>query len=403
MLLSLAWRNLWRNKKRTTITLASIAFAVFFACLMQSMQLGSYERMIDNAVRFYTGHIQIHKNGYWDEKIIDNSFNQAPVQNVLNNIDQIAVSVPRLESFALAAAGDKTKGVFVVGVDPKRENQITDLKSKLMAGNYLAADRDILLGRDLAQYLKALPGDTITLISQGYHGVNAADNFIMKGVLSFPSPELNRQAAYMTLMAAQRFYGAQDLATSLSILLSDPKSTGSVAAAIAHSINMDEHEVMTWKELMPELVQSIELDYYGGLVMLLILYAIIAFGIFGTLLMMTNERRYEFGMLISLGLKRFKLQLMVVIEVFMLGLFGVFSGIIISLPVLLYFYFNPIYFTGDSAKAFENFGFEPILPFSLDPQIFIQQALFVFIITLLLGIYPLSAIRQLKVVEALKQ
>jgi ABC-type antimicrobial peptide transport system permease subunit len=150
------------------------------------------------------------------------------------------------------------------------------------------------------------------------------------------------------------------------------------------------------------MVQSIELDYYGGLVMLLILYAIIAFGIFGTFLMMTNERRYEFGMLISLGMRRIRLQFVTVIEILLLAFSGVICGILVSIPVMVYFYLNPIYFSGEAAQAMERFGLEPILPFSLDPSIFLQQAVLVFIITLILGLYPLQVIRNLQVVEALR-
>ncbi|HHP7241520.1 MAG TPA: ABC transporter permease [Cyclobacteriaceae bacterium] len=404
MTFTLAWRNIWRNKKRTVITLASISFAVFFACLMQSMQLGTYERMIDNAVRFYTGHIQIHKKGYWDDKVLNNSFeyNQA-IKKVLSNTSDIEISVPRLESFALAAFKEMTKGVMVVGINPEKENRITSLNEKIVEGAFIKATNQILAGKDLVKYLDAEVGDTIILISQGYHGVNAAGKYQLVGILNFPSPELNQRCVYVDLKTAQEFYGAYGMVTSTSILANDVTSVKKLKSSLKKKLNPEHYEIMDWKELMPELVQSIELDYYGGLILLLILYGVIAFGIFGTFLMMTNERTYEFGMLISLGMKRIKLQTTVALEMLILAFFGVIAGIIMSLPALIYLYFNPVNFYGEAAAAFEKFGFEPILPFSLDPEIFYLQAIFVFLITLILGLYPMYVIQKMRVVEALRQ
>jgi ABC-type lipoprotein release transport system permease subunit len=111
----LAWRNIWRNKRRSLIAIASITFAVFFSCFMLSTQLGQYERMIDNAVRFHTGYIQVMDKYYWDEKTIDNSIliNNELITTAIN-IPHISVAVPRIESFALASYNDKTKGGLVM-------------------------------------------------------------------------------------------------------------------------------------------------------------------------------------------------------------------------------------------------------------------------------------------------
>ena len=119
MLYKLTWRNLWRNKRRTLITVTAITFAVVLTTIMRSMQLGSYERMLDNGVRFYTGYIQIHKNGYWNEKIIDNSFrNDKQLLGSIEAIENVNAAVPRIESFALASYGVQTKGALILGIDP---------------------------------------------------------------------------------------------------------------------------------------------------------------------------------------------------------------------------------------------------------------------------------------------
>lgn len=400
--LSMAWRNVWRNRKRTWITASSIAFAVFFAVVMQSMQLGSYERMIDNSVRFYTGHLAVHQEAYWEDKVLDNSYEESALSNLELNPDQVEVSVPRISSFALASHGDNTKGVMINGIDPDKEAQLTLLDKKLTRGEYLKGD-GIMIAQGLADYMKMDVGDTLVLISQGYHGVNAVGKYHVVGLLEFPVPELNQTAVYMPLSTAQEFYGAPELITSQSILLRQVKDIAEIQQAINQQLEGTALTVMNWEEMMPELIQGIEMDYYGGLMMIYILYAVIGFGILGTFLMMTKERTYEFGILNSIGMKRSKIQITVALEIIFLTFVGVAIGLLASSPLVTYFYFNPIYFTGDYAKAFESFGYEAILPFSMDPVIFYNQAIVVLVISLLLGIYPMMYIQRLKIIKALKE
>ena len=405
MLLKLAWRNIWRNKRRTVITLSSIGFAVFFACVMQSMQYGSYSRLIENIVRFYTGYIQVHQQGYWDDKIIDNAFMEnGDLNNRMSGEEGVEVVVPRLESFALASYGQKAKGALVMGFDPEKEHALTGLREKLVDGNYLnLTDTAVLVSEGLAKYLDLSVNDTLVLIGQGYHGINAAAKYPVEGIVKFPAPDLNNQLVYIPLPQCQWFYGAEDRLTSLALVLNDANVVEDVLSSMSSWLNPDEFEIMGWREMMPELVQQIELDYIGGLVMLFILYGVVAFGIFGTFLMMTNERSYELGMMMALGMKRYQLQLIMFYEILLLAIFGVIAGAIASTPVILYFKFNPIEFSGEYAEIFERFGYEPILPFSTDPIIFYQQIKVVLTITILLATYPLWTIYRLKIVNAMRE
>jgi ABC-type lipoprotein release transport system permease subunit len=127
------------------------------------MQFGSYDRMIDNSVRFYTGYIQVHKNGYWEDRVIDNSFtyDQSLAEKMLA-IDAVESYIPRMESFALAAFENQTKGALVMGVDPELENELTKVKDKLVKGTYLNKNDDgVLIAEGLARYLGVKLGDTL--------------------------------------------------------------------------------------------------------------------------------------------------------------------------------------------------------------------------------------------------
>lgn len=405
MIFTLAWRNIWRNKRRTLITTASISFAVFFSCIMQSTQLGSYERMIDNAVRFYTGYIQIHDKGYWDEKTIDNSFtfNEQTLESIIRT-DEVTQTTPRLESFALASYKLKTKGALVIGIHPPAEHDLTSLKDKLIEGEYLEPESNgAMISEGLASYLNLNLYDTLVMIGQGYHGTNAAGKYPVTGIVKFPTREQNAQTIYLSLKEAQNFYAAPDQVTSVALGIVDPKEVDKVTADIRKIIDTGEYEVMDWKEMLPALVQSIELDYRSGLILLYVLYAVVGFGMFGTFMMMTEERKHEFGIMLAVGMKRLRMQRIVFFEIAMLALLGVICGIILSLPVIIYFYINPITFSGDMAQAFDRFGIEPIIPFSLDPRLFYNQAWVILIMTGILGIYPLLAIKRLEVVKAMRE
>ncbi len=400
--IKLAWRNVWRSKKRTWITASSIAFSVFFACLMQSSQLGSYDNMIDNSARFFTGHLGIHQVDFWEDQIIDNSFDQQElIQLDLSNSD-ILIGVPRLSSFALASYGDKTKGAALFGVSLPLEAEFSYLKRKLIEGDYNKKG-GVLMAEGLAANLNLRVGDTLVLMGQGYHGVNAAGKYPVSGILKFPIPTLNQGAIYLPLETLQEFLSAPNMISSYSILLKDSQDTELMRSHMETILKDKELGLMTWQEMLPDLVSSIELDYYGGWVILIILYVVIGFGIFGTFLMMIKERTYELGILNAIGMNKYRIQAMVAIEIFLLIFLGVLMGLLMATPIILYFWSNPILLSGDAALAMEKFGYEPIIPFALNFKIFYNQGISIFVIALFLAIYPMLAIKQLKIIKALNE
>jgi putative ABC transport system permease protein len=404
MLIKMAWRNIWRNKRRTLITIASILFAVLLASLMESLQKGAWGHMIKNVVNYYFGYVQIHQKGYWDEQSIDKSFALGDHLTALPAASShIKGLAPRLESFALASTGNNTVGVLVIGIDPQAETRMTKLAERLQRGNYLAAEDDAaLLAEGIAERLKLDVGDTIILVSQGYHGVNAAAKYPVKGIVRFGSPELNKQMVYLPLLAAQRFYGAEGLVTSLAVNIAKEEQVTPVVKALKRKLDPEHYEVMDWPEMMPDLLQAKALDSAGNYIVYFILYLVIAFGILGTILMMTKEREYEFGVLVAIGMGRFALGFMVWLEIILLGMLGALVGIAASFPVVWYFYVNPIRFTGDYAGLLEKFGFEPIFPAAFNAQVFLTQAIIVLLLTSVLAIYPIFKIKRLEPVHAMR-
>lgn len=403
MHLQLAWRNIWRNRKRSMITMASVMFAVVLAILMKSMITGVWGKMVDDVVCFSSGYIQIHRQGYWDDRSIDQAMREDDqLLHLLVSDPEITAWAPRLESFSLASAGEKTTGVFIQGIEPAMEQATTRLADKLSSGTYLQPDdRAVMLAEGLAQRLKIGVHDTVVLLGQGYHGNLAAARYPVRGIVHIGAVELNQSMVWIPLNASREYFSADQLLTSVSVMLRDNDDMEAVRDRMMLSNPDNTYEIMTWKEMLPELDQMVEGDSAAHFLVIYVLYFVISFGIFGTLLMMLNERMHEFGILLAIGMKKRIMALITVAEVLMMALAGTLAGGVISYPVLLYLYRHPIRFSGELAQVYEGFGMEAILRPELDPAIFLSQTYIVLIIVALLSLYPAIKIARLKVIRAL--
>ena len=198
MILKLAWRNIWRNKRRSLLTAGSVLFALFFALIMRSMQLGVYDNMVQNVVNISTGYIQVHGKDFWDEKTLEYSMEQTDsLEHTLLATEGVADVVPRLESFSLASTGRATKAAMILGIDAEKESRYFDFDEGLTKGQIFPDGNGILLSEGLAEYFKLDIHDTLVLIGQGYHGISANGKYHVSGILKLRSPELNKQLAFL--------------------------------------------------------------------------------------------------------------------------------------------------------------------------------------------------------------
>jgi putative ABC transport system permease protein len=404
MILKMAWRNIWRNKRRTAITAASVLFAVFFALILRSAQVGYFSQLIDNILQSYTGYIQIHKPGYRNEKDINNSFKfDDSISLALNKLSNIKMFVPRLESYALASYGQQTKGIALIGTDPDQENKFSSLKKKIIDGNYFEkGDSSVLVAQRLAKFLNIKVNDTLVLISQGYHAVGAAGKFRVKGIIKFSSPELDKTMVYMSLAICQSYFSAENRLTSISINLNDKEKINDTAADLKSTLDNEKYEILKWDEILTEIVELVDTKTTSGMILMGILYMVVAFGVFGTVLMMTVERIKEFGLMVSMGMQKTKLAIMVFLETVFLGFLGTIGGIIIGFPIIARLSYHPIRLTGDTAAVFEQYGMEAVMPLALQANIFMVQAIVILIIVLIASGYPVWRILKLKEINALR-
>jgi ABC-type lipoprotein release transport system permease subunit len=424
--------------------------------------------MFGTIIESYSGYIQIQNDEFWENRIVDNVFEATDDLNqILINDENVKESVPRFESFALASSGPRTKGVLVMGIDPVKENLLSDVKNKLVIyrltpdaiENLLKEDipetikqnlqlfegssysndgrlqielgikdKDVetvmphiikfasvkndyikmgepgaLVGSRLAQYLGLEKGDTIVLLGQGYHGTTAAGKYVIKGLVKIPSPDIDNKIIYLPVDICQDLYYAYGMLTSMVLDIDDKddKSVNKTIARLGSELE-EQYRVLGWKEINETIVQQMEADDKGGQIMIGILYMVIAFGVFGTVLMMTAERRREFGVLIAIGMQKSKMTAVIIIEMLYIGLLGILMGVSIAIPAIIRGYYHPIKFSGEMAKMFEDYGFEPIMKFQGIDTYFLWQSLIVAIIVILAVIYPIRKIRKLKVINAIK-
>jgi ABC-type lipoprotein release transport system permease subunit len=466
----IAWRNLWRNKRRTIITSASVFFAVFFAVIMRSIQLGSYDRMIMNFIESYSGYLQVQHVKYQDNPSIDYSFDyNDSLPAAISGVSNVVSVAPHIESFVLASSGSQTKGVVVLAIDPEKEREFSNPENKLVkyristgalsqmrksssiplavmeklekipgssyssrarfeldlglssdeinlymdeilksceVSNGFLTDTDdgVLVSDRLASYLKVAIGDTVILMGQGYHGASAAGIFPVRGIIKMPLADIDSKLIIMTIPAAQNFFDVTGRITSLSVnLTGKSKRTMNAARASIDRLLTDNNTITkTWEDLNPVMVQQIQGDSQTGIATLAMLYFIIFFGIFGTVLMMISERTREFGVLVAIGMQKRRLKRIITFEMILLGILGLVGGMLASAPIVMYFYYNPILLKGDLGKMMDDIGWDAVMPTAWFGPYFYWQAIVVFIMVLSATIYPLRKISRLKEIEALR-
>ena len=406
MIFKIAWRNIYRNKKRSLITITSIFGALFLIILMRALQFGFYDKLIETVVESYAGYVEVHADGFWDNQNLDNSMEvDQSLINDIKSVEGVENIVQRLQPFSLISMGEKTKGGVVNGINISEEQKITDWSKKMVSGSFDIGDDEIIIGKGIAEYFDIKEDDTLILYGQGYRGMMAAGKYPVKGIIDLKNPDLNKLGIFMTIESARNYVSSEEISTHIIIDKEKYYKEENIVVDLSNVLSKD-YEIMSWKETLPEIEQTITADNAGGVIMAFILYIIVVFGMFGTVLMMTEERKYEFGVLISIGMSRIRLFGIVLIETVILSMIGVVLAILITYPICYYYYLNPIDMAdlmGEGADLMmEEMGFSPIAPMSIEWNIPLTHALVIFISSLLISIYPAIKISKLNPVKSMK-
>jgi putative ABC transport system permease protein len=403
--LVMAWRNLWRNTRRTWLTMAAMIFTNVLLVFLISLQLGMYDNMIENSLRAFSGHMQVQRVGYLDdprmrETIADASATTTMLRQQLG-IESIA---QRAQGFALASSDERSFGIQLLGVEPAYEPLVSSLPGLLGEGRWLSESdaEEIVLGRVLARNLQVQLGDEITLLGSGADGSFAAGLATVVGILDTGVPDADRSIAQLPLGYFQSVFTMPGQAHSLVFefpeLAQVPERKAQLQALLAQRSQLVVHD---WDALQPGLRQAIMSDMVSAWFMYGILIIVVSLSVMNTQLMSVLERTREFGIMLALGIKPGRLGRLVLLETLIMSLMGMLIGIFIGYLLVAWFAHTGFTFAGMAEAAAK---------YNMDEYMYPEASLLsllwgpgtVFIGGMAAAIYPALKLQRMHPIEAMR-
>ncbi len=402
--LLLARRNIWRNPRRSILTIGAIVFATALLVFMLSFQFGAYNDMIDSSVRLSTGHIQILASGYHDRpemrKVVEDPGKLVQEAEKLSHLESIAI---RSEASVLASGERRSRGLMIVGVKPELEKNVSSVPGQIIAGRYLTATDGAagVIGALAAKHLQLEVGDECVFIGGGRDGSIAASAVQIVGIFKSGIDDFDRSTMHIPLTEFDAVFSMQGSVHRLILTFDQLANVNQAAAQLRKNPMTEGLQVMTWDELTPGLRQSIELDLISGIIMYFILVVVVAFSILNTFFMAIFERKKEFGVLMSIGMKPARLVKLMLLESMSMTSIGLVLGVVLGICATLIAAKYGIGM-GDSAEFMAQYG----MPERLYPKLtwlsLTLGPLLICLVTFITALIPVLRIPRLHPVEALR-
>lgn len=405
LVLRLAWRNLWRQPRRTWLTTGAMVFSNVLLVFMISLQFGMYRLMIENSLKAFTGHMQVQARGYIDDQKMRQTIPDvvALAEDLRGELDSEAVAA-RATAFALASSKERSYGIAVFGVEPRFEPRVSSIPGLVREGRYLQGNdaAEIVIGAVLARNLRVGVGDELTLLGSGRDGSFAAAVATVAGIFDSGVAELDRTIAEMPLGLFQDVFYMEG--SGHQVVVNAPR-LGQVAALQSRVAALlpdgQDLVVHNWDALQPGLKQAIQADISSAVFMYGVLVILVAFSVLNTQLMSVLERTHEFGIVLALGLKPGRLGRLVMLETAMMGAIGLVIGALIGGALTGW-----LGVRGFTMPGMEEMGAKFNLPSQLHPEVTLASLLsgpaVVFLFSLLASVYPALRLRRLQPVEAMR-
>jgi ABC-type lipoprotein release transport system permease subunit len=407
--LRMAWRNIWRHRRRTWLTVTAMIFSNVLLVFMISLQYGSYDMMIANTLQAFSGHLQLQAPGYQDNPRLRTSI--PAVAELADELRQVLGRrlpgfrvAARAAAFALASSEQRSLGVQLIGVQPAAEPGVSTLPGLVKAGRFLgdSGAAEIVIGSVMARNLKVSVGSEITLLGSGYDGSFAAGVVEVVGVFDSGSADMDRGFAEVPLGYFQATFAMGDRGNSVAVAIDDlARVPEAVAAAREVAAARGQLAVLDWNALHPGLRQAIQTDLSSGWFMYGVLIVLVAFSVLNTQLMSVMERTREFGMIGALGVRPRRLASLVMLETGLMALIGLALGLLLGWLVALYFNVHGFSYPGMEEVA-ERFN----LPGEMHPSLTVGALLLgpsvVFAFCLLAAAYPALRLFRLRPVQAMR-
>lgn len=405
LLWHMAWRNVWRYRRRSALTVLTIALGLAFNILMRAIGDGFHEEMVDNSVRAQIGHIEIHRAGYQhDPALLKTLPNPALLEKVVPRTPHLRGYSFRVLGDGLASTAENSAGVRIIGVDPAAERTVTTIYRAVIAGKFLdrSTTRPIVIGERLAQTLAGRPNDKIVLMVQAADGSMGAQLFRVAGIFRSGSPELDRGVVYLLRGDAQALFSLGNGLTEAALLLDSSASVPEALRYLKAQLVGAPVEILPWYIVEPFLQQFIQLDDAFFYIIVVILFFVISVGILNTVLMSVFERVREFGVMMALGVKPRQVVRLVIEEATALALVGGALGAVLGGASTALFAYTGInlshYAAGASALGITTTVIYP----ELTSRNVIVSDVSVILVVMVVAFYPAIKAARLRPVEAIR-
>jgi ABC-type lipoprotein release transport system permease subunit len=397
---ALAWRNLWRNPRRTWLTAGGIGFAVWLLVFGMSMQDGTLMVMVDNGARMLSGHVQLQHPAFQDDPRLEHLLSDgAALVRRAEATDHVTAALPRAEAFALASAGERSYGAQVLGVVPARERAASTLPGMVEQGRYLQGPGEAFLGTVLARNLRLSGGDEVVLLGTSREGGVAAPVADVVGTVATGQPALDRSLLQIDL---DDFRAAWNLGGgavhSVVLLLDRATAADDVVRALASADGV----ALGWQELMPEMQQTIEIKRVSMQLFFAVVTVIVAFSVVNTFMMTVFERTREFGMLMALGMRHVAIVRQLCMEALWLAALGVILGLVVSGVLVGVLARTGIPLPADAAEIMARYNMPGRMYPAFNQWSAVAAAAVMFVGTQLAVLVPALRVRRLQPVEALR-
>ncbi|MBI1949279.1 MAG: ABC transporter permease [Deltaproteobacteria bacterium] len=335
MLVQLAWRNLWRNKRRTIITLSALALGVTGIVSLQGYRESAFAQMLESITTQLVGHIQIHGRGYQEAPDIGNVVaDPVTVEAVVRGVLPGVRPERRVLGAGLVGTEDTAAGALVMGVQAG-QGSFTVTKGQSLTHAASAQPAGALLGVDLAAQLGVEVGGEVVLIGQAKDGSVANDRYLVVGLADAGTHELNATAVFLLLEDAQSFFGLGDGVHQLVLRLpTDDEDLSSPLAATRGALDLKALEALSWNEMLPELKNTIEIKRQGQHSIDVIVFLIVGLGVLNIMTMSVFERTREIGVMLALGTRPRRVLALIVTESMLQGVLGLAIGLALAAAIL---------------------------------------------------------------------
>jgi ABC-type lipoprotein release transport system permease subunit len=334
LIVKIAWRNVFRQKRRTILTVLTMFGGFTLSAISIGWADGTYNRIIDMFTRNRLGHIQVHAVDYLDKPSLYRKIdNIEAVGRLIGQVEGVDAWTPRLYSAGLVSVGENTAGVRIIGVDPDRESRATRFEKKVIEGRGFSVtpSHEAILGKGVAATLKASVDDEIVVVSQGADGSIANDLYTVIGIVKSGDAIMDQSSFFLHLKDAQELLVLEGAVHEIAIIATDLDQVRYLSGKIKQELNDPNLVVSPWQEFARSFYVAMRTDKEGAWIMLFIVILIVAIGVLNTVLMTVLERTREYGVLRSVGTQPLQVFRLVLYEIGFMGIAGIVIGAGLSL------------------------------------------------------------------------